>query len=458
VVNLELSVPPGTTQRLMIPFEGVFPDPLGLNATPGDLWLRMTWTDMPVDENITAGQGGWDGSGAFPSGETEDYLLFYSAAPGAPGNTPNVTLLPGPPSPGAWFKKECIPCPLKLDHCSSGQVAVRVTVVDPMGTGAYATLNNIKVDPIGPAFGLSIDNGAKPGDVGGASVQSLPDGILVTVPITPACDPPGRIQSFGIRFSLAGWGPGGKIWGASKTCGVLVYHGYYPRFGELAFDPNLFPAYTPIAVPADDGGPPVGYVVFGNNQPTPGVVSMVQLEGEPPIAATPGTAILPTMSLVDVNFFSEGHVDPEWPEVETEIVGLHLGGYTDEMVWDAGIPDEMMLQPFRVPYYPDAQFDIQDEVTLDVGDLYFIDPGMNMVMIENPRGFSIWGFQGPVPLPGDCDGDGDVDQNDFVQMEPCLMGPGGGLPGGCECFDLDGSGGVDLLDFGRFQEVFTGGI
>ena len=60
-------------------------------------------------------------------------------------------------------------------------------------------------------------------------------------------------------------------------------------------------------------------------------------------------------------------------------------------------------------------------------------------------------------VPGDCDGDGDVDLDDYAAFEECLLGPGGGIPDpDCVCFDLDGSGAVDLKDFAEFQASFTG--
>ena len=57
---------------------------------------------------------------------------------------------------------------------------------------------------------------------------------------------------------------------------------------------------------------------------------------------------------------------------------------------------------------------------------------------------------------GDCDGDGDVDTDDLIEFELCLLGPGGGLDVDCDCLDLDGSGSVDLYDFARFQNAYTG--
>ena len=59
-------------------------------------------------------------------------------------------------------------------------------------------------------------------------------------------------------------------------------------------------------------------------------------------------------------------------------------------------------------------------------------------------------------VPGDCNYDGNVDLDDFVGFEPCLLGPGGGLGANCECFDMDDNGDVDLSDFAEFQVAFTG--
>ena len=60
-------------------------------------------------------------------------------------------------------------------------------------------------------------------------------------------------------------------------------------------------------------------------------------------------------------------------------------------------------------------------------------------------------------VPGDCDGDGDVDLGDFAELTACLEGPGGGLAQPeCNCFDLDANGDIDLFDFAEFQVLFTG--
>lgn len=57
---------------------------------------------------------------------------------------------------------------------------------------------------------------------------------------------------------------------------------------------------------------------------------------------------------------------------------------------------------------------------------------------------------------GDCDGDGDVDLEDFASFNACLGGPEGRTGAECSCFssDVDADGDLDLREFAEFQLEF----
>jgi hypothetical protein len=57
-------------------------------------------------------------------------------------------------------------------------------------------------------------------------------------------------------------------------------------------------------------------------------------------------------------------------------------------------------------------------------------------------------------IPGDWDGDGDVDLDDYAEWASCMTGPElGPFDAGCELFDFDSDGDVDLADAGSFAIV-----
>jgi len=58
-------------------------------------------------------------------------------------------------------------------------------------------------------------------------------------------------------------------------------------------------------------------------------------------------------------------------------------------------------------------------------------------------------------VPGDCDGNGWIDFDDFDGFAACMAGPDVGLVSGCECADVDGDHDGDLADFAAFQRVFA---
>lgn len=59
-----------------------------------------------------------------------------------------------------------------------------------------------------------------------------------------------------------------------------------------------------------------------------------------------------------------------------------------------------------------------------------------------------------LPVPGDTDGDGDVDLDDFTSFPSCMAGPEIDVDTNCEKFDFDADLDVDLTDFALFQSYF----
>ncbi len=61
-----------------------------------------------------------------------------------------------------------------------------------------------------------------------------------------------------------------------------------------------------------------------------------------------------------------------------------------------------------------------------------------------------------VHVPGDDDGDGDVDLPDYANVADCLSGPGGGpVAPACRFLDLDQNSDVDLADAGAWFNLFA---
>jgi hypothetical protein len=61
-----------------------------------------------------------------------------------------------------------------------------------------------------------------------------------------------------------------------------------------------------------------------------------------------------------------------------------------------------------------------------------------------------------VALPGDCDGDDDIDMTDFAYVANCLSGPVLWPGDDCACSDIDDDGDADVADLAQFQQAFTG--
>jgi outer membrane protein assembly factor BamB len=95
-------------------------------------------------------------------------------------------------------------------------------------------------------------------------------------------------------------------------------------------------------------------------------------------------------------------------------------------------------------------------VGYNVGVNYTVSAAAHLVEDENPDNdeLSVPIVSIAAPLPGDCDGDGQVNLDDWALLAGCLEGPGVPYASGCDCGDADDDGDTDLGDWAEIQPTF----
>ncbi len=135
--------------------------------------------------------------------------------------------------------------------------------------------------------------------------------------------------------------------------------------------------------------------------------------------------------------------------------------YEDGQYWDDTqfrIPPDAVSATVSIYYQTSSKEYIEflrdENVTNDDGDLVYSQwllTGMSPPVLMRQQS-----IQGLVPgLISDANCSGTVDLADTASLSDCLTGPGTGLNLGCEVFDSDLDGDVDLSDVSEIQAAFT---
>ncbi len=147
-----------------------------------------------------------------------------------------------------------------------------------------------------------------------------------------------------------------------------------------------------------------------------------------------------SMQPITLAVFQGGHANGDiyYPLQDTSVAPVFQTffrepGIDPDVNHDGALGFGPLLDARRVPDFISTQ-----EEGLDAGD----------------TSFRVDGVVSP-PLLGDCDGDGDVDRVDYGGLYSCLLGPGAEVATGCECFDLDINGDIDVHDFAALQISFS---
>ncbi len=160
---------------------------------------------------------------------------------------------------------------------------------------------------------------------------------------------------------------------------------------------------------------------------------------------------------VDPLFVREPAPGPDglWGTEDDDYGDLHLS--LDSPVIDAGDNVEVPADVGDL----DGDGDVTEPIPLDLDgyDRFMDDPLTADTGSGGPPIVDMGAYEfGPDDCRhgGGLDHDGDVDLVNYAAFERCVTGPDAQPSPGCECFDLDATGRVDLADVALLQASFTG--
>lgn len=345
IANYQVNTGPGASQFHTVPFTWG----LGAQLAPQVFWMRITLSRTPLGG---FGPDGWDGSGAFAFGETEDYLF-------KPGLSLSGQPIPhgAPPAPGGGTPVcRFVPNPLQLLHGFTGHLCLVCNLAGqglPLvprfntrtrGTfGLLPSANANRRSPFLPAPGAPIP---LPGGTtmtpllpGALPPGACPPGTILGLQFASNFDPPFRIIKHAVALRLV-W-PGIAVKQVQGT--VIIYH---TEFGVAAFLGDL-QMLGDMAVAAED--PELSR--RSEHAFAQGVAALAMLERDPP-QRIPAVARLQS-AVQSIESVTAIDVDPDTGE-EIPLAGLQGAGLMNDLVGLARIlAEEAILEAQAAAGDPD---------------------------------------------------------------------------------------------------------
>lgn len=163
------------------------------------------------------------------------------------------------------------------------------------------------------------------------------------------------------------------------------------------------------------------------------------------------------------------------PDYSQALAIFTIPGNANEVPNDGGFPyffDYSVDLPEPFIADPNVTFWLEIQPTMNFSPQWGWQVTSGRQGFEPQRGFDFFdvAFWTPINDPGDLafvligeprssadiDGNGEVNLDDYARFQECFTGPDGGpVEPGCEVADYDNDGDVDLTNWGAFQIAFT---
>ena len=152
-----------------------------------------------------------------------------------------------------------------------------------------------------------------------------------------------------------------------------------------------------------------------------------------------------------------------WRDPATALEGNIYGRVTDGLTGEPLDDATIMINGFAVTQTDGNGYYLLTELAADSSGTPFIisaaldgyPAAVRPAVLVERAGYTEANFGLGIWLPGDYDGDGDVDIDDFTHFHEAMTGPDNGPPpAGGDLFDFGNDSDVDLADFQTFQASF----